>query len=611
MKKTARLYRYIILVITALLFTSPSLFSQEQAPKKTQVYLIHADVSFYEEGDTSVIDRLEGNVSVRYDSVFLFCDTANIHGHVFVAVGHASLVQGDSLKIFADTLTYNSRTGISHLLGNVLMVNGSQRLRTDSLQYDTRTEVATYGTGAFLENLDTRMYSRRGAYHVNEETIYFKDSVRIQDPQFRLKTDSLYYRVRENKAFFTGPTLIRQQSANLYCEGGYYDLNRQEGLFTHNAQFVDSTRQATAEQIFYRAKPEQFILIGDAQYQDGTRLASGDTLDYLTAQGDFRVRGQAYIRDGQQTIQSSGIDYNTKTEKFRTIGRANVQDGAQFLEADEIRNTDTSDVATVVGHVIWRDTSARVTLSCDSAQYQRSTGYFLAMGQPPVLIQVLDGDTLYLVADQIRAIRREGPDSTREIHAFEQVLIYKSDLQASCDSLVYSERDSAFFFYGDPVIWSDTSQFTADTICMRMADDAIDSIYLWRKALIINAPDEPYYNQIKGRTIIASFQSGELSRMDVNGNAESVYYAQDEQHEYLGVNTSACSEMLLFFKDNQVQDIYYLREPKSMMQPMDQVDHGSLKLEGFNWRVAEKPLGYLDLITRWNAMQSGGESGDQ
>ncbi len=608
MKTTSRLVRWIGIIVTALLLWMQPAFSQNPTPKKTQVYLIHADVSFYEEGDSAIIDRLEGNVSVRYDSIFLFCDTANIHGNVFVAVGHASLVQGDSLKIFADTLTYDSRTGISHLLGHVLMINGNQRLRTDSLQYDTRTKIATYRTGALLENLNTRMYSQRGYYHVEEETIYFKDSVRIQDPQFRLKTDSLYYRVRENKAFFTGPTLIRQQKANLYCERGYYDLNAQEGLFTQNAQFVDTSRQATADKIFYKANPEQFILYGDANYQDGTRLASGDTLDYNTTKGDFKVRGNATIKDGAQTIQSEGIDYNIRTEKFRTIGRANVQDGAQFLQADDIRNSDTSDVATVVGHVIWRDTIAKVTLTCDSARYQRSTGYFLAMGDPPVLIQVLDGDTLFLVADRIQAIRREGPDSTREIHAFTHVLIYKSDLQASCDSLVYSERDSAFFFYQDPVIWSDTSQFTADTLSIRMANDAIDSIYLWRRALIINAPNEPYFNQIKGRTIVASFLEGELSRMDVDGNAESVYYAQDEQYEYLGVNTSACSEMVLYFQDNQVQDIYYLREPKSVMYPMDQVDHGNLKLEGFKWRAAEKPLNYEDLLDKWRAKQPAGNN---
>ncbi|MCF8236769.1 MAG: hypothetical protein K9I85_01295 [Saprospiraceae bacterium] len=604
MKITGRYFFLIGVAFVVSFQLLPSVYGQTPAPKKTQVYLIHADESYYEKGDSTTIDRLVGNVNVRYDSIFLFCDTANIHADVFVAVGHASLVQGDSLKIFADTLTYNSRTGISHLLGHVLMINGNQRLRTDSLQYDTRTKIATYHTGAFLENLKTRMYSQRGYYHVNEETIYFKDSVRIQDPQFRLKTDSLYYRVRENKAFFTGPTLIRQQKANLYCERGYYDLNAQEGLFTQNAQFVDTSRQATADKIFYKANPEQFILYGDANYRDGTRLATGDTLDYQSAKGDFKVRGNAFIQDGGQTIRSAGIDYNTRTEKFRTIGRANVQDGGQSLQADDIRNTDTSDVATVVGHVIWRDTVAKVTLTCDSALYQRSTGYFLAMGDPPVLIQELDGDTLYLVADRIQAIRREGPDSTREIHAFPNVLIYKSDLQASCDSLVYSERDSAFFFYQDPVIWSDTSQFTADTVSIRMANDAIDSIYLWRKALIINAPDEPYYNQIKGRTIIASFVDGELSRMDVNGNAESVYYARDEKNEYLGVNTSACSEMVLFFKDNQVQDIYYLREPKSVMYPMDQVDHGSLKLEAFKWRVAEKPMNYADLLDKWRAKQT-------
>lgn len=596
------LYRLIVSIV--FLAGTVSVFAQQPQSNKKQVYIIHADEYFYQSAKESVVEQLAGNVQLRHDSVFLFCDTAHLFGPIVKAIGNTSVLQGDSLQIFADTLTYDSNTGIAYLRGQVLLVNGSQRLRTDSLRYDSRTKVATYTTGAFLENLDTRMYSVRGYYHVDEETIYFKDSVRVQDPQFKLKTDSLYYRVSENKAFFTGPTLIRQQTANLYCERGYYDLTNQEGVFTENAQFTDSTRQATAKKIYYKAQPEQITLFGDAVYQEESRLVSGDTLDYLPEKGDFFVRGNAFLQDGQQTIVADGIDYNTKTEKLQTLGRVNIQDGAQFLQADAVYNSDTSDVATVVGNVIWQDTSARVTLLCDSALYQRSNGYFLAMGDPPMLTQIIDGDTLYLVADQILARRVSDQDSSRQIHAHAHVLIYKSDLQASCDSLVYSESDSLFVFYQDPVIWSDTSQFTADTIAIRMAEKAIDSIYLWRRALIINAPDEPYYNQIKGRTIFASFVDGELAKMDVNGNAESVYYARDEKNEYLGVNTSICSEMVLYFEDNQVQDIFYLREPQSTMYPMDQIDHSSLKLEGFRWRIEEKPTSLADLLEKWRAKQT-------
>lgn len=602
MKLVQSIFHSILIVLVCLAGTS-HVAAQQVPARKTQVYIIHADEYFYQSAEDNIVEQLAGNVQLRHDSIFLFCDTAHLFGPIVKAIGNTSVIQGDSLEIFADTLTYDSNTGIAYLRGQVLLVNGSQRLRTDSLQYNSRTKVATYSSGAYLENLETRMYSVRGYYHVNEETIYFKDSVRVQDPQFRLKTDSLYYRVSENKAFFTGPTLIRQQQSNLYCEHGYYDLTAQEGVFTQNAQFADSTRQATAQKIYYRAHPEQITLFGDAIYEENDRLAKGDTLDYLPEKGDFRVRGNAFLQDGQQTIVADGIDYNTKTEKLQTLGRVNIQDGAQFLQADMVRNSDTTDIASVVGHIVWQDTSARVTLQCDSALYQRNIGYFLAMGKPPMLMQEIDGDTLYLVADRILAKRVSDQDSSRQIHAFAHVLIYKSDLQASCDSLVYREKDSLFVFYQDPVIWSDTSQFTADTIAIRMAEKAIDSIYLWRRALIINAPDEPYYNQIKGRTILASFVEGELSRMDVNGNAESVYYARDEQDEYLGVNTSVCSEMVLFFEDNQVQDIFYLREPESTMYPMDQVDHSTLKLDGFKWRVQEKPKNLADLLDKWRASQ--------
>lgn len=577
--------------------------SAQERPARRVIDILYSDLLHSEETGEGLKEWFGGNVKMRHDSTYLYCDTAYILNRQLVdAVGHTSIVEGDSLQIFADSLTYDSRTGVAWLIGNVLMLNGDQQLHTDQLQYDTRTRTATYYTGGWLASGETRIYCRRGQYHVETRTVYFEDSVRVTQPGFRLRADSMYYKLDEDRVYFTGPTRMRQDSADLYCESGYYNLEQSNGWFEVNAQFADPARKAEADRIFYDAKSNDFILIHNARLEEAGRLAIGDTLKYFEATGDFIIRGNGFIQDGVQVIEADGIDYNTRTERFRTLGRSRIQDGPQILVANHITNTDSTDLVLVRGDVIWVDTIANMQLYCDSAVYQRSRGYFRAMGEPPLLIQIVDGDTLFLVADLIISQRDDNADSSRLILAFHHVLAYKSDMQIACDSMAYRDADSLFLFYYDPVIWSDSSQFTADTILMQMANKKIDSIFLQMKALIVSTEDFIYFSQIKGRNITAVFQENAIHAMLVNGNAETIYYALDDEGAYLGVNKSECSDMILYFENGQVTDIYYLVKPVSVMYPMRQADHDGMKLDGFRWREEERPTSYKDLLTKWHAL---------
>src|SRR5690606_16670957 len=59
----------------------------------------------------------------------------------------------------------------------------------------------------------------------------------------------------------------------------------------------------------------------------------------------------------------------------------------------------------------------------------------------------------------------EPVDSTsRYFKGFRNVRIFSDSLQAVCDSLFYSGRDSVFQLFQDPVLWANKSQVTGDTI---------------------------------------------------------------------------------------------------------------------------------------------------
>jgi len=290
--------------------------------------------------------------------------------------------------------------------------------------------------------------------------------------------------------------------------------------------------------------------------------------------------------------------YNSEKETFTTSGRALIKDGAQVLEAASVDFDEATGLGLATGNVVWKDTANNVTIICEQAVYDKSTDYILASGDRPMLITKVDDDSLYLTADTLVSMKVNPEDSLRTLIAYEDVRIFKSDMQAVCDSMRYSMADSVFQFYKNPLIWSDTTQFSADTINMFLADNKIDRILLYQKSMIVNSPDDQIFNQIKGKYITAYFVDDELNRMEVNGNAETVYYMQEEDKSYVGVNKSICSEMLIYFGNNEIEDIKFYKQPKSVLTPMKLADHKKMRLEGFSWQMNRRPKSVEDLMIK-------------
>ena len=86
-----------------------------------------------------------------------------------------------------------------------------------------------------------------------------------------------------------------------------------------------------------------------------------------------------------------------------------------------------------------------------------------------------------------------------------------------------------------------------------------------------------------------------LRRMNVDGNAESVYYVVDDSPAYTSVNKMVCSSMIVLFGDNKVEGIRFFTQPKATMTPMRQADHDALKMKGFKWDMKRRPKNLKDL----------------
>ena len=590
-KRTYSVLSLLLLISLSLLsFKSSAQTIPDQDTSNTTEVLIQFSelMEFIQEEDRS-IRKLSGGVTLQQDSMLMYCDTAYMEGNQVIAYGNVIIQQNDSLTVFSDSLVYRGDTKVADLFGEVVLEDGEKRLFTNYLNYDLTSKTGRYTQGGFITQGNTQLISRKGIYYVNSRQLFFKDSVVVVNDKFTLRADTLEFDSEAQIATFLGPTIIKQDSATIYCEAGFYDIETELAEFEQNAQYQKGEQKATADLITYDGSIKQMRLDGNAQFIKADQLATADVIRYEEDTNLTYLEGNAYFKDSQQEIKSETIKYDSQKEAFSTSGRSLVEDEAQVLEADQLDFDSERGLGIATGNVYWQDTIENISIRGEQLDYDKSANYVKASGGRPLLSTLIGKDTMFLASDTLISSQSADSAATKMLEAINDVRIFKDDLQATCDSLVYSAKDSLFKLYKNPIIWSDTSQFVADSIHMQLANNQIDRIYLYHNSLIINTPDFQFFNQIKGKTIVAFFKYGELHKMEVEGNAECIYFAREDDTAYLGMNQTTCSEMLVLFGSNEVEEITFFGQPTADMLPMKEVKDNAPTLAGFKWDFKERP----------------------
>ena len=209
-------------------------------------------------------------------------------------------------------------------------------------------------------------------------------------------------------------------------------------------------------------------------------------------------------------------------------------------------------------------------------------------------------------ADSIRKAREKFIDdsiaaipidtSLRVIKAFHHVRIFSDSLQAVADSLYYSGRDSVFRLFRNPVAWGNGNyQVTGDTMFVFTKNKKPFRMYVFENALAINRVGRNFYNQMKGTTINCYFKNGDVDYMRAKGNAESIYYVQDEQKAYSGVNHGHADIIDMIFapkkdgKGRELNKVVLRSDAEGSFIPIRKANFDELRLRGFHWREDLRP----------------------
>ena len=188
-------------------------------------------------------------------------------------------------------------------------------------------------------------------------------------------------------------------------------------------------------------------------------------------------------------------------------------------------------------------------------------------------------------------------DSTRYFIAYHHVRIFNDSLQSVCDSMFISSADSVFRLYYSPVIWSGKTQVSGDTMFLFTKNKEAERLFVFDKAMVVSQTKEGFFNQMTGKTLNAYFINNQFDHIRLKGSqSESVYYLQDEDSAYIGMQRSVGDVIDMIFQKGELEKVKVINQVKGMIYPMNQIPEDQRQLKGFEWLDKRRPKNKAELF---------------
>lgn len=469
------------------------------------------------------------------------------------------LIRADALE----GTTYNNEP-VRKLSGNVVFKQEDAQLFCDlSYQFINRNDLEAFS--------NIRILKGEGQSIINgEKMMYFGDA---------------------KLAKITGSNIILN-SKTLYLYTTVLDYNTQADIsnYYNGGKVIDDVNTLTSNFGTYFKQQDLFVFIKNVVFKDGKHTIYTDSLDYNTVTRIVKFRGPTTIIGPDGIMNSTKGEYNSATKQSDFHSKSTIYSKDYSLTADKLYYNQFTKYGLGIGNVVLISIKDSVTVFGDYGQYWGDKGHTKVY--PQALMQSVSNagkDTTFLRADTLLSIN-DTIKKEKRLLAYNHVFVYdKKNMQAICDSLVNDVTDSTTTFFNDPVIWNGKNQMRGDTIKAYLMNKKIHQIKFRTKAFIISKDTLENFNQVKGKNMVAYFDSSRIKRVEVLENAESIYYALQEDTATNGLNKAEAVNMTIRFKNQKVKTISFYKKPKALFIPIHEINDDVIRLRGFKWREAERP----------------------
>lgn len=451
----------------------------------------------------------------------------------------------------ADSAHYDEQKGkyIRMLMGNVRIKHGNAIMSCDRANLDDLENTFEAFGNVHIFQVDTINIRGDHLLYTGDDKIARIDgNVVMIDKDMRLTTDAITYNMETRNGYYASGGVLTSGRDRLTSQIGTYNGYSKRVGFRKNVKLVN---------------PDYTMV--------------GDTLIYGTISKKAWFYGPTVISSATDKIYCNYGWYNTKSEEAVFSKRARIVSGANVISGDSMEYFRKTSIGKAYGNIEVYDSIEEIRVFGGygwSNQNTKETQVTI----DPWAKKYMDGDSLYIKADTFYyATDTFG----KVLSAYRNSIVFKQDIQAVCDSLTYSMKDSSMNLFYEPILWTDENQITGKFIALQLKNDKLDHLRVEEKAFVISKEASDKFNQISGKRIIGLFKNDALDKVNVLGNGLSIYYAAEDSVNYTGVNKIECSEMLIKLDSSKVKEIVFYNKPVGVFYPIDQFPENERKLRGF------------------------------
>ncbi|WBX72686.1 hypothetical protein PG913_07125 [Tenacibaculum pacificus] len=494
----------------------------------------------------------------------------------FLLLSIGSFSQSKKIKILSTQLSTADEEkypGATILIGNVKMEHEGATLDCKrALLYQKENIFKALGEVVIEQGDSIIQYSDFTIYNGNTKKATSWGNVEINDKEMKLSTDTLHFDRKEQVLYYPNGGTIRDKKNVLKSIRGSYFLK---------------DKKFTAKSKVTVVNPESNLESNHLDYYTNSNLA------YLYGPSTI-----TNLKDSTKVYCEKGF-YNTNTDVAYFVKNAKLFLKERTISADSLYYDKRQGFASATKNIKVIDTLQKMITKGNYAElYEKKDSLFII--NRAVAITLLDKDSMYVAGDKILLT---GKTDKRIVRIFNNVKIFKTDLQGKCDSIHTSQTTGLTRMFKNPILWSGENQITGDSIQI-LTDkktSKLDSLKILKNAFMIqkDSLSEDDFNQIKGRNIYGKFENNDLRTMLVKGNAESLYYNRNEDSKKMEtVTKEIASDIEFTLVKNNITETKYFKQSEGKTFPPSEFPSEEKKFKGFIWRSDEQPLTVEDIFKK-------------
>ncbi len=427
-----------------------------------------------------------------------------------------------------------------------------------------------------------------------------------------LFSDSLFYNgnIRQGKAM--GNVLMQEKETDLTTDVLLYNAIKSEAYYTTGGKIVSKKNKNVLTSIrgTYASRLKMFYFKERVQLTNPEYTMNTDTMDYSSRTETAFFFGPTVIKSDKNLLYAENGWYNTKTDRASFKEKSFMISNDQKLEGDSLFYDRDKAYGEVFKNITITDTVNKFLIYGDYGIHFENEKRSMITKQPKA-VKLFEADSLYMKADTIYAI--EDSAGMKTVVGYHNVAYFKNDMQGVCDTIVYSEADSSITMLSKPIVWNEENQITGHTIILYNDGKNPKEMYINKDSFVTQLVDtiDNQYNQVKGRELFGYFKDGELYKVYISGNGETIFYIQEDAtdttqtdtskqdvKELIGINKATCSNITLTLENSQLKTISFAVDPVATAMAVDKLGSPELLLKNFKWEGDRRPMSKDEIMKR-------------